>query len=74
MDNYWIRANPVGTAIAGFSDGINSAILRYVGAPDEEPAVVDPPESTNPLNEVNLHPLSLFAETVRGPDLSLAPH
>ncbi|KAH9477711.1 Laccase-2 [Psilocybe cubensis] len=36
--NYWIRATPnVGTI--GFDGGINSAILRYQGAPDADPFV-----------------------------------
>ncbi|KAK0498036.1 laccase lcc5 [Armillaria luteobubalina] len=36
IGNYWIRANPsVGTQ--GYEDGINSAILRYNGADNEEP-------------------------------------
>jgi iron transport multicopper oxidase len=54
--NYWIRANPdVGTT--GFVGGLNSAILRYVGAPDEDPVSTQTPFS-NPLVETNLHPLS----------------
>ncbi|PPQ63102.1 hypothetical protein CVT24_005813 [Panaeolus cyanescens] len=57
VDNYWIRAEPnVNRGSQGFDGGINSAILRYSGA-----AVADPtstgPQSANPLNEVNLHPL-----------------
>jgi len=36
VDNYWIRANPdVGTT--GFTNGINSGILRYAGAVDRDP-------------------------------------
>lgn len=57
VGNYWIRANPNGTAIAGFDGGINSAILRYVGAPDAEPVSTVVPVSVNPLFEENLHPL-----------------
>ncbi|KAJ6585758.1 yellow laccase [Mycena capillaripes] len=55
INNYWIRTVANG-GTAGFDNGINSAILRYVGAP-----IVDP--STNattavaPLAETNLHPL-----------------
>lgn len=56
MGNYWIRANPVGTEIEGFTGGINSAILHYIGAPKEEPTTTDPPTSVYPLQEVNLHP------------------
>ncbi|TFK86579.1 multicopper oxidase [Polyporus arcularius HHB13444] len=57
VSNYWIRANPnFGTT--GFADGINSAILRYDGAPVAEPASIDPPVSTKPLVETDLHPLA----------------
>ncbi|KAJ7825952.1 laccase [Mycena leptocephala] len=55
VGNYWIRANP-STGPKGFTGGINSGVLRYVGA-----AVADPTttQTTNvtPFNEVNLHPL-----------------
>ncbi|EMD37148.1 laccase [Gelatoporia subvermispora B] len=56
IGNYWIRANP-NQQPQGFDGGINSAILRYVGAPNEEPntTFVQP---VNPLNEANLHALS----------------
>ncbi|KAH7870062.1 laccase lcc6 [Lentinula edodes] len=54
VGNYWIRANPsVGTT--GFTGGINSAILRYVGAPVADPVTVS--TSINPLLETSLHPL-----------------
>ncbi|THU99584.1 laccase lcc5 [Dendrothele bispora CBS 962.96] len=55
VDNYWIRANP-STGTTGFTGGINSAILRYVGANNLEPGT---PEvtSTNPLVEADLVPL-----------------
>ncbi|TEB23091.1 yellow laccase [Coprinellus micaceus] len=54
--NYWIRANPnLGTR--GFAGGLNSAILRYSGAPDADPTSTQTPNS-NPLVEANLHPLS----------------
>ena len=56
VSNYWIRANPnVGTT--GFVGGINSAILRYIGAPIVDPTTLEV-ASTNPLLETNLHPLS----------------
>lgn len=52
--NYWIRADPnLGTQ--GFDGGLNSAILRYVGA-----AKVDPTTNstgTTALVETALHPL-----------------
>ncbi|KAJ6577581.1 laccase lcc5 [Mycena capillaripes] len=55
IGNYWIRANP-STGPKGFTGGINSGVLRYVGA-----AVADPTStqgtSVTPFNEVNLHPL-----------------
>lgn len=55
MDNYWIRANP-NAGFKGFSNGINSAILRYDGAPVAEPTT-QLILLGNPLNEVDLHPL-----------------
>ncbi len=55
VNNYWIRANPeIGTT--GFADGINSAILRYAGAPDAEPTTTQT-TSVIPLVETSLHPL-----------------
>jgi iron transport multicopper oxidase len=36
VGNYWMRANPnVGST--GFAGGINSAVLRYIGADDADP-------------------------------------
>ncbi|KAJ6545172.1 laccase 1 [Mycena capillaripes] len=54
INNYWIRTVANG-GTAGFDNGINSAILRYVGAPTEDPAT---PLTTSvlPLVETNLHP------------------
>nr|AIS92516.1 laccase VV-LAC6 [Volvariella volvacea] len=55
VGNYWIRANPsLGTT--GFYGGLNSAILRYKGAPMEDPKTPYKP-STNPLYEYNLRNL-----------------
>ncbi|EJC98402.1 type-2 Cu-depleted laccase [Fomitiporia mediterranea MF3/22] len=59
IDNYWIRAIPsVGNNST--ANGVNSAILRYHGAPNAEPCE----ERTNKksreldiLNEADLHPL-----------------
>ncbi|KAF9237141.1 laccase lcc6 [Melanogaster broomeanus] len=55
-DNYFIRVNP-SSYTSSFSNGLNSAILRYSGAPIE-----DPPTRTwplvNPLVESNLHALT----------------
>ncbi|KAK0231518.1 laccase lcc5 [Armillaria fumosa] len=57
VDNYWIRFNPsVGTQ--DFTDNINSAILRYNGANETNPADADV-TSTNALDEANLVPLDL---------------
>lgn len=57
-DNYWIRAEP-NRGVLGFAGGINTAILRYAGAPATDPAT-DPtklPTSLLPLNETALHVL-----------------
>nr|CAI56705.1 Lac2 protein [Phlebia radiata] len=57
IGNYWIHAIPNGQSqLVGVANGINSAILRYVGAPNKEPTTQTPP-SVAPLQEVNLHPL-----------------
>ena len=53
--NYWVRANP-NLGSTGFVGGINSAILRYVLAPEADPTTTQTPNS-NPLLETNLHPL-----------------
>lgn len=61
IDNYWIRAAPEPLAGFGQSDPPTGlAILRYEGAPAIEPnaSIDDTPTSTNPLAEVNLHPLT----------------
>ncbi|KAJ7622294.1 phenol oxidase [Roridomyces roridus] len=54
ISNYWVRAEP-SSGNTGFVNGINSAILRYVGAPKTEPTTTSSP--SNPLIETNLHPL-----------------
>ncbi|CAK5284939.1 unnamed protein product [Mycena citricolor] len=56
IDNYWIRANP-NTGPAGFAGGINSAILRYIGANESEPTTSQDTSVNGLVNEVNLHPL-----------------
>ncbi|KAF7362996.1 Laccase I [Mycena venus] len=58
VDNYWVRANPdMASAVnTGFEGGINSAILRYHGAPDVEPTTTNA-TSTKPLVETALRPL-----------------
>ncbi|KAF8919352.1 laccase [Mucidula mucida] len=56
IGNYWIRSNPSSNHYTGFAHGINTAILRYSGAP-----VADPRTSiqtnTVALTEDALHPL-----------------
>ena len=55
VDNYWIRALP-NTPGATFTGGLNSAILRYRGAPNLDPTTNRSP-SVMPLLEQNLHTL-----------------
>ncbi|KAI5120437.1 hypothetical protein M0805_009899 [Coniferiporia weirii] len=56
VDNYWIRAIPSSPAGSITAGGINSAILRYDGAPISEPTTN---QTANPvvMNESDLHPL-----------------
>ncbi|KAF9563577.1 laccase [Agrocybe pediades] len=55
VNNYWIRAMPnAGNLI--FDGGVNSAILRYVGADAVDPTTTQQ-ALVNPLVETNLHPL-----------------
>jgi len=55
VSNYRVRALPnVGTQ--GFHGGLNSAILRYWGAPVADPHTMS--SLKNPMVETNLHPLS----------------
>ncbi|KAI0078085.1 laccase A [Panus rudis PR-1116 ss-1] len=56
VGNYWIRARP-NNGDTTFTNGRNSAILRYKGAPIQEPATITPPVSQTPLVEANLKPL-----------------
>ncbi|TFL03308.1 laccase [Pterulicium gracile] len=56
VNNYWIRANPE-RGDKDFKNGINSAILRYVGAPDRDPTTAQD-RITKPLRERDLSPLS----------------
>ena len=55
VKNYWIRANP-NLGMVGFEGGINSAILRYRGAPVAEPTT-PLVAATKPLVEADLRPL-----------------
>ena len=55
VDNYWIRANP-NLGSQGFANGINSAILRYAGAPIADPTT-NQSTTVNLLQETSLSPL-----------------
>ncbi|KAK0219229.1 laccase lcc5 [Armillaria fumosa] len=55
IGNYWIRAIP-SVGPPGFDGGINSAILRYSGAPDAEPSTAAT-TSVLAMNETELVPL-----------------
>ncbi|KAG6818445.1 Acyl-coenzyme A oxidase 2 [Arthromyces matolae] len=57
INNYWVRAKPNLGADTSFTGGINSAILRYLSAPNIDPTTTQTP-SVNPLVETNLHPLT----------------
>lgn len=54
VDNYWIRALP-GSFPSNFTNGLNSAVLRYAGAPAVEPKNRTAPVPVNVLNETLLH-------------------
>ncbi|PFH47643.1 multicopper oxidase [Amanita thiersii Skay4041] len=56
VNNYWIRALP-NKGPRGFKNGINSAILRYAGAPTEEPTTT-PMSHTPALKDTGLIPWS----------------
>ncbi|KAJ4473035.1 laccase 1 [Lentinula aciculospora] len=68
VDNYWIRANP-NNANNGFNGGINSAILRYSGAPIVDPVTILTTVDT--LQETSLVPGNATANGV-DVDLNLA--
>ncbi|KAG6332898.1 hypothetical protein ID866_6194 [Astraeus odoratus] len=53
VDNYWIRALP-GSYPSNFTNGLNSGILRYEGAPDADPSNKTEP-FTSVLGETELH-------------------
>ncbi|KIL62859.1 multicopper oxidase [Amanita muscaria Koide BX008] len=55
VNNYWIRANP-NVGMTGFANGLNSAILRYAGAPLADPTT-NQGTTTNLLAETSLSPL-----------------
>ena len=55
VSNYWIRAAPQAGGVT-FDGGLNSAILRYFGATEEDPTTTS--ALSNPMVETNLHPLT----------------
>jgi iron transport multicopper oxidase len=55
VKNYWIRAFP-NIGVTGFLQGINSAVLRYQGAPTADP-LTNATSSYVPLSEQSLVPL-----------------
>ncbi|KIK67125.1 hypothetical protein GYMLUDRAFT_37167 [Collybiopsis luxurians FD-317 M1] len=56
VDNYWVRAlSSTGVGAQGFAGGLNSAILRYQGAPDADPTTTN--RTGVLLTESVLHPL-----------------
>lgn len=55
VNNYWLRALP-STIGSTFTGGLNSAILRYRGAPIADPTT-DYRDSTMSMLETNLYPL-----------------
>ena len=55
MDNYWVKAVP-NLGDKSTDKGINSAILRYKGAPVAEPKARNV-KSVMPMLETDLHPL-----------------
>ncbi|KAJ7598438.1 laccase [Mycena floridula] len=74
VDNYWIRADP-NNANTGFINGMNSAILRYVGAPIADPTTIQS-VSLTPMLETSLSPLenpgAPGSPTIDGVDIDLA--
>ncbi|KAF9483026.1 laccase [Pholiota conissans] len=54
VSNYWVRAMP-NLGAQTFDGGLNSAILRYWGAPNVDPTTTS--TSSNPLLETSLVPL-----------------
>ncbi|KAJ7080204.1 laccase-4 [Mycena belliarum] len=55
VNNYWIRT-VANSGTSGFDNGINSAILRYVGADEVDPTT-NQTTATAPLVETDLRPL-----------------
>jgi iron transport multicopper oxidase len=56
VDNYWIRSLPNNLVSQGFAGGLNSAILRYQGAPVADPITISTAGQIR-LVETNLHAL-----------------
>ncbi|OJA18450.1 hypothetical protein AZE42_05804 [Rhizopogon vesiculosus] len=55
VDNYWIRALP-NLVNSSYEGGVNTAILRYNGAPKADPTTTNTTVNS-PLQETNLHAL-----------------
>ncbi|KAJ3553552.1 hypothetical protein NM688_g3549 [Phlebia brevispora] len=56
VGNYWIRAFPDQASLQTYNNSMNLAILRYVGAPNEDPTT-EQQSQQNLLQETDLHPL-----------------
>lgn len=69
LSNYWVRALPNIGGPTGFVGGVNSAILRYVGATATDP-VTPQVASTRPMRETSLQPLT--SPAAPGPAVSAA--
>lgn len=65
ISNYWVRAHP-DAGPQGFEGGINSAILRYDGAPSIDPKTMES-NPVKPLSETDLHPLDGPGVITKGP-------
>ncbi|KAG2114628.1 laccase [Suillus discolor] len=64
VKNYWVRGLP-NTPGANYIGGVNSAILRYQGAPAVNPITIALPPK-NQLQETNLHALPVDGSGVPG--------
>jgi len=65
LGNYWVRAEP-DAGPQGFEGGINSAILRYDGAPSIDPKTMKS-DPVKPLSETDLHPFDGRGNITQGP-------
>lgn len=58
IDNYWIRSKPDHGNNTSFDNGVNSGILRYVGAKNVEPPTRNVTTSVAITDDTSLHPLT----------------